>query len=68
MGSTVACNLITQVVWCVNSPTTVGKQTAVQRQANVSELIFGPLEGILWKKSLCVTWRRQGEKGRKTWF
>lgn len=44
-------------------PASVGKQTAVERQANVAKVIFGPLEWIFWKKAVRVTWRT----GRKIW-
>lgn len=64
MGSAVACNLITRVGWFVNSPATIGKQAAVQRQANVAKIIIGPFEGILRKQILCIPWRRQ-KKERK---
>lgn len=50
-------------VWVLNSPATVGKQTAVQRQAQVSKIIVGALEGIFRKKSVCFTCRRR--EGRR---
>lgn len=38
-------------------PAPIGKQTAVERQANVAKVIFGPLEGIFRKKAVRATWR-----------
>lgn len=40
----------------VNLPAPIGEQTAVKRQANVPKLIFGPREGIFWKKTIRSTW------------
>lgn len=48
----------------VHLPASVGKQTAVERQANLAKVVEGAREGVFWTEMLSFTWRRTRKSER----